>query len=145
MNKLLLNNSARNHIRFFPMKDTVEDLPETEAERIKWCEKEFKKLERSMDAKRLVLYKHKGKGYQISVWEMDGLYYLVQCIRNEFKTFNDTIYISKEKEDMLSIAKFLKENIETIMTEYKDQILEARDELLKDALGEHVDAIPKTN
>lgn len=135
MNKLLLNQSARNHIKFFPMKDTIDDLPETEADRIRWCRKEYYKLQNSTDAKRLVIYKKRGN-YQISVWELDGLYYLVQCLRNEFKTYNTIIYISKYKEDMLSIAKFLQENIDQIMQDYKDQILDARDELVKSKIEE---------
>lgn len=132
MNKLLLNHRARNHIKFFPMENTIDNLPESEADRIRWCAAEFKKLQHSNEAKRLCLYKHRSKGYMISVWELDGLYYLVQCLRNEFKTFNSTIYISKERDDMLSIAKFVQENIEQIMRDYKEQILDARDALLRE-------------
>ena len=67
----------------------------------------------------------------ISVWAHNDLYFLIQCIRNEFKTFNDTLYIGKTKDDMISIAKFLQENVETIMSDYKSQILEARNWMLK--------------
>ena len=134
MNKLLLNERARNHIRFFPMKNTIADLPESEGDRIKWCQSEFKRLQHSDTAKRLFYVRHKGKGYQISVWEMDGLYYLVQCLRNEFKTFNDTIYINKERDDTINIAKFLQANIDQIMQDYKNQILEARDDLVRQAI-----------
>lgn len=133
MNKLLLNNTGRNHIKFFPMQNTIQSLPNSDAEKIKWCEQEFNKLQHSDAAKRLCIYKNKSKGYLISVWELDGLYYLVQCIRNEFKTFNDTIYINGNKDDTLSIAKFLRDNIDTIMADYKDQLLEARDALLRGA------------
>lgn len=141
MNKLLLNERARNHIKFYPMKDIVTDLPDTEAERIEWCKKRFHELQHNADAKRLVIYKHKGKGYLISVWELDGLYYLVECIRNEFKTFNVTIYMDNQKEQMISIAKFIQENIDAIMADYKQQILDARDELVKNAIvGEAHDA-----
>lgn len=130
-NKLLLNQTARNHIRFFPMEGTIPDLPETEAERIRWCEQRFKQLQDSFEAKRLALYKNRSKGYQISVWRMDGLYYIVQCLRNEWKTFNDTIYITKDGDDAVAIAKFLHDNIEEIKADYKQQILDARDALLK--------------
>ena len=141
MNKLLLNRRARNHIRFFPMKDTISNLPESESDRIKWCEAEFKRLERNNDAKRLVLHKNKAKGYLISVWQMDNLYYLILCLRNEFKTFNDTIYINSEREDTINIAKFLRDNVDQIMSDYKKQLLDARDELLKNAVvGEANDA-----
>lgn len=133
MNKLLLNNTGRNHIKIFPMKDTIKDLPESEKDRIEWCKAEFKKLQHSDNAKRLCIYKHTHKGYLISVWELEGLYYLVQCIRNEFKTYNDTIYISKDKDDLLSIAKFVRDNVDAIMADYKDQLLEARDALLREA------------
>ena len=135
MNKLLLNQSARNHIKIFPMKDTISDLPESEADRIRWCEAEFKRLQRSPDAKRLYIFKKRGN-YLISVWEMDDKYYLVQCLRNEFKTYNTIIYISKFKDDMLNIAKFLQVNIDTIMSDYKSQILDARDALLKERYEE---------
>lgn len=139
MNKLLLNNTARNHIKIFPMKDIFNDIPESEADKIHWCRAQFKHLQHSPDAKRLALYRHKGKGYQISVWELDGLYYLVQCIRNEFKTFNTVIYISKERDDTLNIAKFLQENIEQIMSDYKQQILDARDALLRERYEESLE------
>lgn len=133
MNKLLLNDRGRNHIKFLPLGDIVPDLPESEADQIKWCRAEFKKLKQSMDAKRLYLHKNRSAGVLISVWEMEGRYYLILCLRNEFKTFNNTIYISKEREDCLSIAKFLKENYETIMTDYKQQIIDAKNWLLEQA------------
>ncbi len=134
MNKLLLNNTARNHIRIFPMEDTITDLPADEGDRIRWCQATFKRLQHSDTAKRLFLAKHKGKGYQISVWEFEGLYYIILCLRNEFKTFNDTIYINKHGEDSVNIAKFVRDNIDQIMKDYKDQITEARDALLRERL-----------
>lgn len=137
MNKLLLNERARNHIRFFPMTNTITNLPESEADKIKWCESEFKKLQHSNDAKRLFLAKHKSKGYLISVWQLDDLYYMIHCLRNEFKTFNTTIYLSKDKDDCINIAKFLENNIVTIMQDYKQQILEARDQLLRDTANKN--------
>lgn len=140
MNKLLLNERGRNHIKFFPMKDTIADLPENESDRINWCKDKFYELQHRFDVQRLFLVKHKGKGYQISVWEMDGLYYLVQCLRNEFKTFNCTIYINKDKDDCINIAKFLENNITQIMADYKQQILEARDQLLRDTANDNADA-----
>lgn len=133
MNRLLLNQTGRNHIRIFPMKDTVQDLPESEADRIRWCEARYKALEADPEAKRLCLYKNRTKGYLVSVWESKGLYYLIQCIRNEWKTFDDTIYVTKDGDDAVAIAKFVHENIETIMADYKQQILDARDQLLRDA------------
>ena len=134
MNKLLLNERARNHIKMFPMKDTVSDLPSDEGDKIRWCESRFKLLQHSDNANRLFYVRHKAKGYQISVWELDGLYYLIECIRNEFKTFNTTIYITKDGNDAVNIAKFVQENIDQIMKDYKNQILEARDALLRDTV-----------
>lgn len=134
MNKLLLNNSARNHIKVFPMPDSGIEIPESGEDKIRWCEKEFNRLQSDASAKRLCLYKHRLKGYLISVWSLDGLYYLIVCLKNEFKTFNDTVYIGKDKDDMLSIAKFLHQNIDTIMADYKQQILDARDWLVKETL-----------
>lgn len=136
MNKLVLNNKARNHFKFFPMKD-VFDLPESEKDQILWAESLYKKLERSDDAINLYTTKHKTKGYMISVWEYESRYYLIQCIRNEFKTFNNTVYISYEKQDMLSIAKFLKNNIDSIMSDYKNQIIDLRNELIKNEGTQH--------
>lgn len=136
MNKLLINHSARNHIKIFPMQDAAQflNMPATEAESIAWCNNIFENLRTSKDAKELSVYGNRKSGYRISVWELGGLYYLVQCLKNEFNTFNTTIYISKEQNDMLAISKFLKENIETIMSDYKDQILDARDALLKERI-----------
>ena len=138
-NKLLINERARNHIKLFPVEEGVfTDIPEDEGDKIRWCEKEYNRLRNSIDAKRLFLEKNRSKGYLVSVWEMDGRYYLIQCLRNEFKTFNTIIYISKNKDDMISIAKFLKQNVDQIMKDYKDQILAARDELLKNAASNKV-------
>lgn len=134
MNKLLLNDKGRNHIRVLPLKGSGIEIPEGEKERVLLANSIFKELQTSSDAKRLVLYKHKGKGYLISVWQIGAQYYLIQSIRNEFKTFNNTIYVGPDGPDMLSIAKFLRENIETIMEDYKNQILDARDWLVRETL-----------
>ena len=139
MNKLLLNERARNHIKIFPMADTVPGLPTDPGDRIRWCESRFKLLQHADNAERLFYVRHKGKGYQISVWELDGLYYLIECIRNEFKTFNTTIYITKDGDDAVNIAKFVQSNIDQIMKDYKEQILEARDALLKAKYEDTVD------
>lgn len=114
------------------MPGIFDDIPTDPGEQIKWCAAKFKELQESGSAKRLSLHRNKAKGYQITVWELNGLYYLIQCIRNEFGTFNDTVYISRDGQDMLNIAKFLKENIETIMADYKAQILDARNALLSE-------------
>ena len=125
MNKLLLNQSARNHIKVFPMKNVFDDLPTEEADQIRWCEEQYKRLQQSDNAKRLVIYKNRSKGYLFSVWEADGLYYMIQCIRNEFKTYNDIIYITKDGEDAKSIAKFLYDNVENIMQGMTKDLIKA--------------------
>lgn len=114
MNKLLLNQSGRNHIKILPLLDDV-TLPTEPGDKIRWCEETYYRLQNNDNAKRLCLYKNRSKGYLISVWEADSVYYLIQCIRNEFKTFNDTIYITKNGEDALAIAKFLKDNVDEIL------------------------------
>jgi uncharacterized HAD superfamily protein len=126
MNKLLLNNNARNHIKFLPLNNSVE-IPETEKERILWCESRFNELSNADNIIRHFTYKNGKKGYSIGVWEYNGLYYLIQCIKNEFGTYNDVIYIEKNKDDLIAIAKFLQKNIITIMSDYKEQILEAKE------------------
>lgn len=143
-NKLLMNERARNHIKVFPVGDDVFDnIPSDAAGKIKWCESMYRELQTNVKAKRIYLDKHKGKGYLISVWELDGRYYMIQCLRNEFKTFNTTIYISREKDDMLNIARFLRDNVDQIMADYKDQLLAARDALVRDTVvaeaEEHTD------
>jgi hypothetical protein len=125
-NKLLLNNKARNHIKVFPVDKTIV-IPEGEAEKIKWAESVYKRLE--LESVNLVTYKNKSRGYMISVWQMDDKYYIIESIRNEFKTFNNTIYINDNKNDSLAIAKFLKDNIITIMSDYKQQLLDAKDSI----------------
>lgn len=120
MNKLLLNNNGRNHIKFFPMKDVFDDIPEKEGDQIRWCEEKFNELQKSNEAKRLKVFVNRKKGYMISVWELNGNYYLIQCLRNNNRSYNSTIYISKEKQDSLSIAEFLYQNIDSVMTDNKE-------------------------
>ena len=124
MNKLLLNQSGRNHIKILPLLNDV-TLPTDEGDKIRWCEDQFKRLQHNDNAKRLALYKNRGKGYLIAVWEAEGIYYLIQCIRNEFKTYNDTIYITKDGDDALAIAKFLKDNVDSIMSGLTKDLVQA--------------------
>lgn len=128
--KLLLNEKARNHIKIMPLTDVV--LPEDEGDKIRWCEAQYNLLLNSNDAKRLYYYKNVRSGILIAVWELNDLYYIIQSIRNEFKTYNNVIYIHNEKNDCINIAKFLRTNMTEIMADYKQQILDA-----KDYLAEH--------
>ena len=131
MNKLLLADKGRNHIKIFPLYKDVE-IPTDEGDKIRWAKARFEELQNANDANRLFICKNVKKGILISVWELNGLYYLIQCIRNEFKTYNVTVYIHNEKEDSLNIAHFLRAHMYEIMEDYKNQILEARDYLLNE-------------
>ena len=143
MNKILLNARSRNHIKILPARDGLNlNIPEGADEKIKWCERTFHNLQHGLSVKRLAYYSHRRKGYRISVWEMDDLYYLCVSIRTiSGQTYVTTIYIDTEREQLLSIAKFLDKNNERIMSDYKDQILEARDALIKAKLEEKADAV----
>lgn len=139
MNKLLLNHKARNHIKFEITHESLKPIlqyPDDEAERIIWCKNRFTELQNSFDANRLFLAKHKGKGYMISVWEYKGVYYIIQCLRNEFKTFNTVIFVNENLNDSLAIAKFVEQNITEIMSDYKNQLLDARAALVKARIEE---------
>lgn len=136
MNKLLLSNNGRNHIKMFPLYKNPE-IPEDEGEKIKWCEEKFNKLQTSDAATRLFYYKNVREGVLISVWELDNLYYLINCIRNEFGTYNDTIYINDIKLDTLASAEFLKQNAIKLMDEYKIKLIQAQNGLQNEQREEH--------
>lgn len=124
-NKILINSRARNHIKLFPLINGL-DIPEDEGDKIRWCEERFKELEEDTKAVKLYNYSSIKKGFSVTVWESKGLYYMVQCIRNEFRTYNTTIYIHNQKQDCINIAKFLRKNVISIMNDYKQQILDAK-------------------
>lgn len=126
MNKILLSKNGRNHIRIFPLKGIIE-LPEDGAEKIKLCQKIFVELQQSDEAIKHAYYRHTKKGYQVSVWELNKKIYLVNCIRDMDYNYVTTIYISDNLNDMLGIANFLKDNIEEIMRDYKNQIIEGQE------------------
>ena len=121
MNKILLNGSARNHIKVFPMKD-IEGIPLTDKERYAWMEERYKTLQNSKKANKLYLDSNKRKGYLVGVWELDGIIYLVMSIRTAKGVFNNVIYMSKNKEDLVAIAKFLVENITEISNSFKENL-----------------------
>ena len=118
--KLLLNERARNHIKIMPLTDVI--LPEDEGDKIRWCEEQYNLLLNSDDAKRLYYYKNVRSGILIAVWELNDLYYIIQSIRNEYKTYNNVIYIHNERNDCINIAKFLRNNMTEIMSSFKQQI-----------------------
>lgn len=127
MNKLVLNPKARNHFKMFPFG--IEGIPESEAEQIQWCQADYCRLETSNSAKRLFILNRSNRGYMVSVWVLNGRYYLIQSIRNEFKTYNNTIYISEQdgaEQDFINLAKFLANNIKVLGDDYRKQILDAK-------------------
>lgn len=115
------------------MKDLFNDIPEDEGDKIRWCENQFKALQHSDDAERTYLQRNNKKGYLISVWQLNGLYYLVNCIRTNTQTYVTTIYITKDGNDASSIAKFLFENVSEIMNDTKQSLLDYYKAVVKNA------------
>ena len=132
MNKIILNKNGRNHIRIFPLKGIIE-MPENEAKKIELCKSIFQELQQSDNVIKHAYYRHTKKGYQVSVWELNQKIYLVNCIRDLDYNYITTIYIGDNLNDMLGIAKFLVNNIDEIMRDYKNQILEGKEEFDKKA------------
>ena len=129
MNKLLLSKNGRNHIRIVPLKDCVE-TPEDGAERIRWCEEVFTKLQNSDEAIRHSYYCNRKTGILTGVWELDGKIYLDYCFRTADKgIYVTTVYIypGDGLNDALSIEKFLRINLSDIGQDYKMQILEGKE------------------
>ena len=127
MNKILLNQKGRNHIKVMLLKDCELEMPEDAAEKIKFCEKVFATLQQE-EATRHYYYRNVKKGYQITVYQINDMVYLTNCIRDMDHNYISTIYVSKNLNDMNSIAKFLRQNIETVMSDYKEQIIEGKEE-----------------
>lgn len=129
MNKLLLNPKARHHIKMMVFPGYTGERPEDEAGKIRMCEEIYESMRKSDSAECLCLHKAKDRSYQISVWEDRGLCVLIQCVKNELGTYSDTFYVGISPADAVAIAKFLKENADAIMSDYRDQILDAKKEL----------------
>ena len=130
MNKILISPKARNHIRVFPMPGSCQGIPEDEGGRILWAKSEYERLAGSDRAVRLACFGGRRKGYLITAWDLDGVGYVAICIRNEFGTYNSTVYAGADPGDAKAIARFAKDNIDSLMADYKKQILDARDWLL---------------
>lgn len=131
MNKICLNPKARNHWKVLPYADSIK-VPDGEAQQIKWAEKVVLRLQNDPNIIRHFYYLNKGYGYMISVYELDDKYYLVHSIRNEFKTYNNVVYINdKNLQDLINIAKMMQANIKTIMKDYKDNMMQLRDDIIK--------------
>lgn len=125
MNKLVLNPKARNHFKFIPKKERV--LPEDEKEQIKLVESIYDDLVKNGK----VLYvKSKAGSHSIRCVKLDD-YYIVVSLMNEFKTYNNTIYELTSENDALNISKFIAKNIATMMADYKKQILDAKNMVVR--------------
>lgn len=134
MNNLIPNPRAYHRIKFFPLNN-AKNIPETEREQILWCESEFNRLSNSETLVNHITHRNNKRGYTISVWSESDLCYLVQSIRIAPSIYADTIYISDNLEDLKSIAKFLKKNADTIMSDYSKQIHDAKRQLDMDRIG----------
>jgi len=120
-NKLVIDPHGRNHFRFMPDKDRV--LPESEKEQIEMVEKLYNEL---VVGGVIIYTKVKSGSYSIRAIRYNAMYYIVVCIKNEFKTYNNTIYELKFENDALAICKLIGKNILTMMSDYKKQILDAK-------------------
>ena len=130
MNKICLNPRGRNHWKILPMPGVIK-IPESEKEQLIWADTLVKRLKFS-DVKRHFFFTEQKYGYMITVIELDNIYYLIHSIRNEFKSYNNVIYINdKNLQDLVNIGKMMQKNIKTIMQDYKDNMLELRNDILK--------------
>ena len=129
MNKLVLNPKARNHFKILPFDNIVNNAPTDNGELIQWGEKLYNELEYSTNAINCFRKVNSGKGYMITVWQLEEKCYLIVSLRNEFSTDNNSIYVGtgeSQKQDFINIAKFLSENLNSLSKDYKKQILDAR-------------------
>ena len=124
MNKILLSKNGRNHIRIFPLKGIIEIPEENQS---KFCEDLFLELQNDESAIRHYYYRNVKLGHQITVYESKNKIYLTNCMRDLDYNYVTTIYISDNLNDMLGIAKFLRQNMKQIADDYKNQIIEGKD------------------
>jgi hypothetical protein len=130
MNKICLNPRGRNHWKILPMPGVMK-VPEGEKEQLTWADTLVKRLKFS-DVKKHFFFKEQKYGYMITVIELDGLYFLIHSIRNEFKSYNNVIYINnKNLDDLVNIGRMMQANIKTIMKDYKENMLRLRDDIIK--------------
>lgn len=130
MNKICLNINGRNHWKVMPASDTIA-VPDTEKEQLEWCDNIVQTLLKKPIIRHFFFTQQK-YGYMLCVVEYENIYYLIHSIRNEFKSYNNVIYISdKNLEDLINIGKMIQANIEEIMSEYKSNMYELRDDILK--------------
>lgn len=128
MTKILLNKNGRNHIKIMPLGNI--EYPEDPAERVIWCQKAFEEL-RDSDAERLYYYCNRKTGLLTGVYDLGGIIYLTNCIRDLDGNYITTIYIGMRPDDAVNVAKFLVSNNKEITDDYRNQIIEGVDEWLK--------------
>lgn len=139
MNKLIMNPKGTNYISVFPVDEGVlGEYPKDEAGQIRWAEAVYKRLESDANAKRRLLAHNKKRGYMISVWSLDGVAYAIQCISIGSRVYKITVYVLKSESDAVAIAKFLQQNADELMDDYKRQILDARDWLIEQKKKEQI-------
>ena len=123
-NKLVIDPHGRNHFKFWPY--SLENWPEDEGEQLRKIEKLYNK----MVTDGVILYEKVKRGsHTIRCVELDDMYYIIICMRNEFKTYNNVIYEFKSKNDALQISKLTGKNILTLMSDYKKMMLDAKKEI----------------
>lgn len=139
-NKLVLNPHGRNHFKFQPMQGR--QIPEDEKEQIELVEKLYDDLLKDG----VIIYERiKTGSYSIKSLELNDEYFIVVCIRNEFETYNNTIYEIPNKNDCIAIAKFIGKNINTTMKDYKKQILDAKKMVVKKEDTDERNQVGKNN
>ena len=119
-NKLVINPHGRNHFKYMPLN--LDEWPTDEGEQIKKVEATYKELCKSGE---VIYTKSKSGNYSIRCVKLGDMYYIVVCMKNEFKSYNNVIYEIKSQNDALAICKFIGKNIQTTMSDYKKQILDA--------------------
>lgn len=113
-----------------PTSDTI-IVPDTEKEQLEWCDNIVQNLLKKPIIRHFFFTQQK-YGYMLCVVEYENIYYLIHSIRNEFKSYNNVIYMSdKNLEDLINIGKMIQTNIDEIMSEYKANVYELRDDILK--------------
>lgn len=121
MNKLVLNPHGRNHFKFFPDKNR--EIPVDEKEQIELVESIYNDL---VEKGKILYTKTKSGSHCINSVKLENEYFIVVSIRNEFRTYNNTIYEISNENDAIVIGKFIGKNIKTTMADYKKQILDAK-------------------
>ena len=125
-NKLVIDKHGRNHFKFYPCKER--ELPSDEKEQIEMVEELYDSL---VDEGYIIFTKSKKGNYLINCVKLGDKCYIVVCLKNEFNTFNNSIYEVNNENDAIAITKFIGKNIGQTMRDYKKQILDAREMVVR--------------